>query len=104
MATYDSDILAEGALTTEASLYSPGGGVYLANGGLVYRNTGGSTRVVTTKIQKASGTARVVDVATLLTGETRMIEGIHLGPSDDLRALQDSGTDVTYVLMGGAGA
>lgn len=104
MATYDSDILAEGALSTEASLYSPGASTYLANGSLVYRNTGGSTRVVTTKVQKSGGTARIVDVATLLTGETRMLEGIHLGPSDDLRALQDSGTDVTYVLMGGLGS
>ena len=107
MANYDSDVVAEGALTTEASLYSPGVGAYLANGCLALCNTGSNDRVVSVWVTKASGTKRLI--ANPLLGPTSGqysydISGIHLGPSDDLRAAQDAGTDVTYVLMGGSGA
>ena len=99
-----SKVLAEGTLSTEASLYSPGASVHGTNLTLIFHNTGASSRIITTKITKSGGTARIFDYCTLTQNQMREITGIHLGPSDDLRALQDSGTDVTFLVLGGTDA
>lgn len=104
MADLYSKVLAEGTLTTEASLYSPAASTHGTNVSLVLHNPGASTRIVTVKVQKSGGTARVIDRVQLLQYYTHEINGIHLGPSDDLRALQDAGTDITYVISGGTDA
>lgn len=99
-----SMVLTEGTLTTEASLYKPATSVHGTNLALSLHNTGSSSRVVTIKIQKSGGTARIIDYVTLTQNQHRDIEGIHLGPADDLRGLQDAGTDISFVVLGGTDA